>query len=45
VPGTAKGPGPMAVPPGKLRTYLGIAKVSLVSLSTPLAIVDTPLVG
>jgi Icc protein len=45
VPGTAKGPGPMAVPPGQLRTYLGIAKVSMVSLNTPLAIVDTPLMG
>jgi len=44
-PGTAKGPGPMAVPPGQLRSYLGIAKVSLVSLNTPLAIVDTPLMG
>jgi Icc protein len=45
VPGTAKGPGPMAVPPGQLRTYLGIAKVSLVSSNAPLAIVDTPLAG
>jgi hypothetical protein len=45
VPGTAKGPGPMAVPPGQLRTYLGIAKVSLVSSNAPLAIVDTPLMG
>ena len=42
-PGTAKAPGPMAVPPGKLREYLGIAKVSLVSSNAPLAIVDTPL--
>ena len=25
-PGTAKGPGPMAVPAGELRTYLGIAQ-------------------
>jgi 3',5'-cyclic AMP phosphodiesterase CpdA len=45
VPGTAKGPGPMAVPAGQLRTYLGIARVSLVSTNTPLAIVDTPLAG
>ena len=44
-PGTAKGPGPVAVDPGKLRTYLGIAKVSLVNTNTPLAIVDTPLAG
>jgi len=33
------------VPPGDLRTYLGIARVSLVSSSAPLAIVDTPLAG
>lgn len=45
VPGTAKGPGPMAVPPGQLRDYLGIARVSLVNTGTPLAIVDTPLAG
>jgi 3',5'-cyclic AMP phosphodiesterase CpdA len=45
VPGTAKGPGPVAVPPGQLRDYLGIAKVSLVNTNTPLAIVDTPLAG
>ena len=44
-PGAAKGPGPVAVPPGQLRTYLGIAKVSLVNTNTPLAIVDTPLAG
>ena len=44
-PGTAKGPGPMAVPPGQLRTYLGVARVSLVSSNAPLAIVDTPLAG
>lgn len=44
-PGTAKAPGPMAVPPGKLRDYLGIAKVSLVSSNAPLAVVDTPLAG
>ena len=44
-PGTAKGPGPMAVPPGELKTYLGVARVSLVSNKEPLAIVDTPLAG
>ena len=43
VPGTAKGPGPMLVPPGELKHYLGIARVSLVSSQAPLAIVDTPL--
>jgi 3',5'-cyclic AMP phosphodiesterase CpdA len=42
-PGKAKAPGPMAVPPGELREYLGISKVSLVSSNAPLAIVDTPL--
>ncbi len=45
VPGTAKGPGPMAVPAGELKTYLGTARVSLVRTNAPLAIVDTPLAG
>jgi 3',5'-cyclic-AMP phosphodiesterase len=44
-PGKAKGPGPMAVPPGELKNYLGVARVSLVRAETPLAIVDTPLAG
>jgi 3',5'-cyclic-AMP phosphodiesterase len=44
-PGTAKSPGPMAVPAGELKRYLGIASVSLVSSKAPLAIVDTPLAG
>jgi Icc protein len=43
-PGTAKGPGPMAVPAGELGRHLGIARVSLVNTETPLAIVDTPLI-
>jgi 3',5'-cyclic-AMP phosphodiesterase len=43
VPGQAKSPGPIMVPPGQLKNYLGIARVSLVSSSQPLAIVDTPL--
>jgi len=43
-PGAAKGPGPMMVPAGELREHLGIARVSLVSTNTPLAIVDTPLI-
>jgi 3',5'-cyclic-AMP phosphodiesterase len=42
-PGTAKAPGPMTVPPGELRHYLGIAQVSLVSSQAPLALVATPL--
>jgi hypothetical protein len=45
VPGVAKGPGPAAVPPGTLKTVLGTARISLVSTSSPLAIVDTPLAG
>ena len=44
-PGTAQGPGPMTVPSGELKHYLGIARVSLVSAQAPLAIVDTPLAG
>jgi 3',5'-cyclic AMP phosphodiesterase CpdA len=44
-PGTAKGPGPMMVPAGELKRYLGIANVNLVSSKAPLAIVDTPLAG
>ena len=44
-PGAAKSPGPMAVPAGELKRYLGIASVSLVSSTAPLAIVDTPLAG
>ena len=43
-PGTAKGPGPMAVPAGELGRHLGIARVSLVSTTAPLAIVDAPLI-
>jgi 3',5'-cyclic-AMP phosphodiesterase len=42
-PGAAKAPGPMTVPPGELRHYLGIAQVSLVSSHAPLALVATPL--
>ncbi len=45
VPGVAKAPGPMPVPPGELKTYLGTAKVSLVAANSPLAIIDTPLAG
>jgi 3',5'-cyclic-AMP phosphodiesterase len=45
VPGVATAPGPMAVPPGELKNYLGTARVSLVTTKTPLAIVDTPLAG
>jgi Icc protein len=45
VPGVAKAPGPMGVPPGELKNYLGTAKVSFVTAKEPLAIVDTPLAG
>jgi 3',5'-cyclic AMP phosphodiesterase CpdA len=45
VPGIAKGPGPMPVPPGELANYLGTAKITLVTTKAPLAIVDTPLAG
>jgi 3',5'-cyclic AMP phosphodiesterase CpdA len=45
VPGVAKGPGPAPVPPGELGNVLGTARISLVSTSSPLAIVDTPLAG
>jgi Icc protein len=45
-PGTAPSPGPIKdLPPGKLRTLLGVAKVSRVQNNTALAIVDTPLAG
>ncbi len=45
VPGVAKGPGPAPVPAGELKNFLGTARISLVSTSSPLAIIDTPLVG
>ena len=45
VPGVAKGPGPMPVPAGELKNFLGIRKVTLVTNNTPLAIVDTSLAG
>jgi 3',5'-cyclic-AMP phosphodiesterase len=45
VPGVAKGPGPAPVPAGELKNFLGTARISLVSTSSPLAIVDTPLAG
>ena len=42
-PGTAASPGPLKVPAGELRNYLGIASVTYLENSKPLAIVDTPL--
>lgn len=44
-PGTAPAPGPMKVPAGDLRKYLGIATVDFVRGSQPLAIIDRPLAG
>jgi 3',5'-cyclic-AMP phosphodiesterase len=44
VPGTAPSPGPMKnVPPGKLKSLLGVASVREVPGNAHLAIVDTPL--
>jgi 3',5'-cyclic-AMP phosphodiesterase len=44
-PGAAPSPGPMKVPAGDLRNYLGIATVDFVRGSEPLAIIDKPLAG
>ncbi|MBI4723859.1 MAG: metallophosphoesterase [Rhodomicrobium sp.] len=44
-PGTAPSPGPMKVPAGELRNYLGITSVTYLENSKPLAFVDTPLAG
>ncbi len=44
-PGTAPSPGPMKVPAGELRNLLGVATVSYVENSKPLAIVDRQLAG
>jgi Icc protein len=42
-PGSAPSPGPVKVPAGELRNYLGIASVTYLENKRPLAIVDTPL--
>ena len=44
-PGKAPSPGPMKVPDGELRKFLGITDVTFVQGAEPLAIVDTPLAG
>ncbi|HET7584868.1 MAG TPA: metallophosphoesterase [Gemmatimonadaceae bacterium] len=44
-PGTARSPGPIAVPPGTLRDYLGIADVRYVRGAHGLAVVDASLSG
>jgi 3',5'-cyclic AMP phosphodiesterase CpdA len=45
VPGTAPSAGPMKVPAGDLRNYLGVTSVTYAESTKPLAIVDTPLAG
>jgi len=42
-PGSAPSPGPMLVPADKLRTYLGLASITMVQGNKPLAIVDKTL--
>src|SRR5215208_1573057 len=44
-PGTAASPGPMKVPAGELRKYLGVTTVNFLQGRKPLAIVDTPLIS
>lgn len=42
-PGTAPGPGPMKVEPGRLRDLLGVARVTVTTGQSRLAVIDTPL--
>jgi 3',5'-cyclic AMP phosphodiesterase CpdA len=42
-PGSAPSPGPMLVPADKLRSYLGLASITMVQGNKPLAIVDKTL--
>ena len=43
-PGTAPSPGPIKdVPPGKLQSLLGVARIAQIHGAAPLAIVDAPL--
>jgi Icc protein len=44
-PGSAPSPGPVKVPAGELRNYLGITSVTYLANNKPLAIVDTALSG
>ena len=39
-PGKAPSPGPMTVPSGELRKFLGISEVNFIKVNQPLAIVD-----
>ena len=42
-PGAAKSPGPMLVPGEKLRSFLGLATVTMAQGDKPLAVIDMPL--
>jgi Icc protein len=42
-PGTALSPGPMTVPDDRLRTLLGLSRVSFHDVNHPIAITDVPL--
>ncbi|HYA80705.1 MAG TPA: metallophosphoesterase, partial [Methylocystis sp.] len=44
-PGSAPSPGPKIVPPGELRSVLGVTEVRLAHRKTPIAIVDSTLQG
>ena len=44
-PGSAPSPGPKVVPPGELRSVLGVTEVKLAHRKTPIAIVDSTLQG
>ena len=44
-PGAASSPGPLKVPAGELRRYLGVASIDFVQGSEALAIIDRPLSG
>ncbi len=44
-PGAAPSPGPMKIEASRLKSVLGIRKVTLVRNDAPLAVVDTPLEG
>ena len=43
-PGKAPSPGPMTVPPGDLRKFLGITEVNFIKVNQQLAIIDKTLV-
>jgi 3',5'-cyclic AMP phosphodiesterase CpdA len=44
-PGTAASPGPMTVPPGQLRSLLGITSIAVKQGAHELAVVDSTLAG